>query len=304
MESLRTPESAFAHIEDYPYEPHYVDVTDTMSRSLRMAYIDEGDKNGTTILLLHGEPTWGYLYRKMIPPLVDAGFRVLVPDLIGFGRSDKPVEKQDYTYARHLIWISDWFKQVAPESVALFCQDWGGILGLRLVADMPHRFSHVMAANTGLPTGEQPPSDAFLNWRRFSQEVEVFPPAGIVKGATVSTLSEATLAAYNAPFPEEKYKAGARQFPLLVPATPSDPQTENNRKAWAKLKQFEKPFMTAFSDSDPVTAGGDKLMQALIPGCKGQNHVTIEQAGHFLQEDKGEEISQHLITFINSNNND
>ena len=301
MDSLRTPESAFSDIKDFPYTPKYVDVTDTMSRSLRMAYIDEGDVNGTTILLLHGEPTWSYLYRKMIPPLVSAGFRVLAPDLIGFGRSDKPVAQEDYTYARHLIWLGDWFKQVAPESVALFCQDWGGILGLRLVADMPQRFSHVMAANTGLPTGEHPPSDAFLNWRRFSQEVEIFPPAGIVKGATTSDLDAETLAAYNAPFPEEKYKAGARVFPLLVPATPSDPQTENNRAAWSKLRQFEKPFMTAFSDSDPVTAGGDKLMQSLIPGCEGQEHVVIENAGHFLQEDKGEELAQHLITFINKN---
>ena len=302
MQVLKTPESAFSNIQDFPYEPQYVQVTDTISSELSMAYYQAGPKDGHTLLLLHGEPSWAYLYRKMIPILAQQGFNVLVPDLIGFGRSDKPSRREDYTYARHLIWLKDWFSQVThkDQKVTLFCQDWGGLLGLRLVADMPSRFAGVMASNTGLPTGEHTPPDAFIKWRRFSQEVPEFPVSSIIQGATVSELSQDTLNAYDAPFPSEAYKEGARQFPLLVPATPDDPQTQANREAWKQLKQFHRPFMTAFSDSDPVTAGGDKLMQSLIPGCKGVQHITIQHGGHFVQEDKGEELANALINFINS----
>ncbi|GEA12960.1 haloalkane dehalogenase [Alteromonas sp. KUL49] len=303
MKILKTEESAFAKIADFPYTPHFVNVTDTVKSELRMAYYQTGPKDGHTVLLLHGEPTWGYLYRYMMPILASAGYNVLVPDLIGFGRSDKPSRKEDYTYARHLIWVKDWFNQVVQGPCTLFCQDWGGLLGLRLVAELPERFAGVMASNTGLPTGEHTPSEAFLKWRRFSQEVPVFPPAGIVKGATVSTLSDTTLAAYNAPFPTEDHKAGARQFPLLVPATPDDPQTHENRKAWDALANFNKPFITVFSDSDPVTAGGDKIMQKVIPGCHGMKHTTIRQGGHFVQEDKGPELARLLVQFIQSTHN-
>lgn len=303
MQILTTPESEFEQIADFPYTPQYVNVTNTIDGELRMAYYQTGPNDGHTILLLHGEPTWGYLYRHMMPILADAGFNVVVPDLIGFGRSDKPTRLDDYTYARHLIWLTDWFNQVVKGPSTLFCQDWGGLLGLRLVAKMPERFSGVMASNTGLPTGEHTPSDAFLNWRRFSQDVPVFPPAGIVKGATVSTLSQQTLDAYNAPFPSEEYKAGARKFPLLVPATPDDPQTQANRDAWESLGKFYKPFMTAFSDSDPVTAGGDIIMQNRIPGCNGIQHTTVKNGGHFVQEDKGEELALLLIDFIRKTHN-
>lgn len=304
MEFLRTPDSSFKDIRDFPYAPHYVDVTDTVSSHLRMAYIDEGNKDAQTVLLLHGEPSWSYLYRHVIPPLLKAGYRVLAPDLIGFGRSDKPVNQSDYTYARHLIWLTDWFMQVAPSEMTLFCQDWGGLLGLRLVANHPARFNGVIAGNTGLPTGDHTPSEAFIKWRQFSQTVEAFPTGGIIKGATVSELSQETIDAYNAPYPEEKYKAGARQFPLLVPATPNDPESQNNRDAWQRLGEFNQPFLTAFSDSDPVTAGGDKIMQKLIPGCADQQHVTITQAGHFLQEDKGAELAHVIIQFIQHNFNE
>ena len=300
MQVLKTPESAFSSITDFPYKPKYVQVTDTVSAEIAMAYYQCGPEDGHTILLLHGEPSWGYLYRTMIPILADAGFNVLVPDLIGFGRSDKPTRREDYTYARHLIWLKDWFNQTIEGKVTLFCQDWGGLLGLRLVADMPDRFAGVMASNTFLPTGEHTPPEAFLNWRRFSQDVPIFPVSGVIKGGTVSTLSQETLDAYDAPFPSEEYKEGARQFPLLVPATPDDPQTQANRDAWERLKQFNTPFMTAFSDSDPVTAGGDKLMQSLIPGCRGVQHNTVVKGGHFVQEDKGPELADLLITFINA----
>ena len=302
MQVLKTPESAFSNIHDFPYEPHYVQVTDTISSELSMAYYQAGPKQGHTVLLLHGEPSWAYLYRKMIPILAQSGFNVLVPDLIGFGRSDKPSQREDYTYARHLIWLKDWFSQVThkDQQITLFCQDWGGLLGLRLVADMPTRFAGVMASNTGLPTGEHMPSEAFINWRRFSQEIPEFPVSSIINQATVLELSQETLNAYDAPFPDESYKEGARQFPLLVPATPDDPQTQANRDAWEKLKQFTRPFMTAFGDSDPVTAGGDKIMQTLIPGCTGIQHVTVKNGGHFIQEDKGEELANLLINFINT----
>ena len=186
MQVLKTPESAFANITDFPYTPHYVQVTDTVSSEITMAYYQAGTKDGHTILLMHGEPTWAYLYRKMIPTLVEAGFNVLVPDLIGFGRSDKLERREDYTYARHVIWVKEWFNQVVKGPVTLFCQDWGGLLGLRLVADMPERFAGVMVSNTGLPTGDQPPSEAFTKWRRFSQDVPAFPTSSIIQGATVS----------------------------------------------------------------------------------------------------------------------
>lgn len=298
MQVLKTPESAFSKIVDFPYSPQYVHVTDTVSSEIAMAYYQAGPKDGHTILLMHGEPTWAYLYRKMMPVLADAGFNVLVPDLIGFGRSDKPTRREDYTYARHVIWVKEWFNQVVKGSVTLFCQDWGGLLGLRLVADMPERFTGVMVSNTGLPTGDQTPSDAFIKWRRFSQDVPVFPTSSIIQGATVTELSQQTLDAYDAPFPEEEYKAGARIFPLLVPASSDNPEAQANRNAWERLKQFSAPFMTAFGDSDPVTAGGDRIFQKLIPGCQCIEHVTIKNGGHFIQEDKGEELAELLKQFI------
>jgi haloalkane dehalogenase len=303
MQVLKTPESAFANITDFPYTPHYVQVTDTVSSEITMAYYQAGTKDGHTILLMHGEPTWAYLYRKMIPKLVEAGFNVLVPDLIGFGRSDKLERREDYTYARHVIWVKEWFNQVVKGPVTLFCQDWGGLLGLRLVADMPERFAGVMVSNTGLPTGDQPPSEAFTKWRRFSQDVPAFPTSSIIQGAAVSELSEHTLKAYDAPFPSEEYKAGARMFPLLVPASPDSVEAQSNRNAWEKLRQFEKPFMTAFGDSDPVTAGGDRIFQKLVPGCEGIEHAVIKDGGHFIQEDKGEELAALLKQFIEQTHN-
>jgi haloalkane dehalogenase len=300
MQILKTPESAFSNITDFPYEPQYVQVTDTVSSELSMAYYQAGPTDGHPVVLLHGEPTWAYLYRKMIPILADAGFNVLAPDLIGFGRSDKPTRSSDYTYARHLIWVREWFNQVVKQPATLFCQDWGGLLGLRLVADMPERFSGVVAANTGLPTGDQKPSKAFTAWRRFSQDVPEFPTSDIIDKGTVTDLSDSAKAAYDAPFPDETYKVGARMFPLLVPTQPDSIDSQANRNAWQSLKQFNKPFMTAFSDSDPVTAGGDKFMQHTILGCKGIAHTTIKSGGHFLQEDKGEELAQVLISFIHN----
>lgn len=266
-----------------------------------MHYLDEGNKEGEIVLMLHGEPSWSYLYRKMIPPVVAAGYRVIAPDLIGFGRSDKPTQTSDYTYQRHLDWLRSLVIQLQLKNITLLCQDWGGLLGLRLVAEHPDLFARVLAANTMLPTGDHPPGEAFMNWRKFAAEVEIFPCGGIIKGATVTTLSEKVIAAYNAPYPDESYKAGARVFPTLVPSTPDDPASKPNRLAWKSLSTFNKPFLTAFSDADPVTRGGDTYMQKLIPGCAGQKHTTIVGGGHFLQEDKGEELAGVLINFMGQN---
>jgi haloalkane dehalogenase len=301
LKFLTTPEHCFEQITDFSYAPNFLQVDDNEGGSLNLHYIDEGPKHANVVLMLHGEPSWAYLYRKMIDPVVSAGYRVIAPDLIGFGKSDKPTERSDYTYQRHLDWVRQVIIQLNLTDITLVCQDWGGLLGLRLVAEHPDLFARVLAANTMLPTGDHTASEAFLNWQTFSQEVEVFPVAGIIKGATVTPLSTQVLGAYDAPFPDETFKAGVRQFPLLVPTTPDNPASEANRQAWQTLQKFTKPFITAFSDSDPVTAGGDKIMQKLIPGCKGQAHTTIEQGGHFLQEDQGETLADVLLTFINAN---
>ena len=298
MQVLKTPESAFNKITDFPYSPCFTEITDTVSSEMTMAHYQCGPEDGHTVLLMHGEPTWAYLYRKMMPVLAEAGFNVIAPDLIGFGRSDKPVRKEDYSYARHLIWIKDWFTQVVKGPTTLFCQDWGGLLGLRLVADMPDYFSGVMVSNTGLPTGDYSPSEAFIKWRRFSQDVPIFPTSTIIQNGTTTELDEATLNAYDAPFPDEQYKAGARMFPLLVPTSPDSAEAQANKQAWDKLKQFKKPFITAFGDSDPITKGGDKLFQKLIPGCKDMAHRLVENGGHFIQEDQGELLANLLIQFI------
>lgn len=298
MPVLRTPDDRFEGLPGYGFAPHYATIEDDRLGPLRLHYLDEGARDGPPVLLMHGEPTWSYLYRRMIPPLVAAGARVIAPDLIGFGRSDKPSERSDYSYARHVEWMSRWFDGLGLQGVTLFCQDWGGLIGLRLVAAFPDRFARVAASNTFLPTGEAAPSEAFLRWRAFSQSVPEFDCGWIVAGATARDVADDVKAAYNAPYPDESYKAGARAFPLLVPASPDDPEAGPNRAAWAVLERFDKPFLTLFGDSDPVTRGGDRAFQARIPGAKGQRHATIERAGHFSQEDAGEELAAHVIEFM------
>lgn len=287
-----TPTDRFASLEDYPFRENFTKVDD----DLRMHYVDEGE--GSVILLLHGEPSWSYLYRKMIPVLVEAGFRCVAPDLIGFGKSDKPTEAQQYTYANHLKWTGTLLQQLSLNEINLFCQDWGGLIGLRLVAAEPARFASICAANTLLPTGQQKPNEAFTNWQQFSQQTPVFPVGNIINMATSTALSDAVVAAYDAPFPDETYKVGARVFPAIVPVESDDPEAINNQAAWKVLKQWKKPFLTLFSDSDPITKGGERLFQKLIPGAAGQPHTIIEKAGHFLQEDKGEEIAEKMAVWL------
>ena len=300
MHTLRTPDAQFANLPDYPFAPHYASIPpqDGTSDELRVHYLDEGDPDAPTVLLLHGEPSWSYLYRHMIPLLVDAGLRTIAPDLVGFGRSDKPAARDDYTYARHVAWMTSFLRVLDPRDLTLVCQDWGGLIGLRLVAAEPERFARVVAANTFLPTGDTRASDAFFAWQRFSQETELFPVGAIVNAGCTTDLSASVVAAYDAPFPDEAMKAGARQFPMLVPTTPDDPESAANRVAWTVLEQFAKPFLCAFSDSDPITGGADRALRARIPGCADQPHTTIAGGGHFLQEDRGSELARAVSDFV------
>jgi haloalkane dehalogenase len=298
MEVLRTPPERFAGLPGYPFEPHYLDTPDGEGGSLRIHYVEEGPPDADPVLLLHGEPSWSYLYRRMIPVLTAAGHRAVAPDLVGFGRSDKPTQREDYSYQRHVDWMRALVEGLNLRNITLVGQDWGGLIGLRLAAEHPDRFARIVAANTFLPTGDQPTGEAFLRWQRYSQETPEFHVGGIVKGACVTDLSPEVIAAYDAPFPDDRYKAGARIFPVLVPTSPDDPAVPANRRAWEVLRRWEKPFLTAFSDSDPVTRGGDRLFQQLVPGTQGQPHTTIEGAGHFLQEDKGEELAEAIVDFI------
>ncbi|MHB8438044.1 MAG: haloalkane dehalogenase [Acidimicrobiales bacterium] len=301
MKVLRTPDDCFDGLPDFPFAPHYVAVpVGDGDGSLRVHYLDEGPRDADeTVLLLHGEPSWCFLYRHMIPVLVDAGLRVVAPDLVGFGRSDKPASRTDYTYARHVEWMrAALFDELGLDGLTVVGQDWGGLVGLRLVAEHPERFRRVVAANTGLPTGDTSMGEAFEAWKKFSQEVPLMPIGRIVKGGCTTDLAEETVAAYDAPFPEEMFKEGARQFPVLVPGSPDDPARPDQLKAWTSLEGFSKPFLCAFSDSDPITKGADRLFLERIPGAKGQAHTTIEGGGHFLQEDRGPELATVVAEFI------
>jgi haloalkane dehalogenase len=299
METLRTPDERFASLPGYPFAPHYVTVSDDEGGELRVHYVDEGPADGAVVLLMHGEPSWAYLYRKMIPVLTAAGYRCVAPDLVGFGRSDKPTKRSDYTYARHVEWMrSTLFDRLDLRDVTLVCQDWGGLLGLRLVGEHPDRFARVVTANTFLPTGDTPPGDAFFNWQNFSQTVEDFDIGFIINMGSATDLSAEVIAAYNAPFPDDSYKEGARQFPMLVPSRPDDPASPANRAAWETLRTFDKPWLCAFSDKDPITRGGDAVFQREVPGAQGQPHTTIENGGHFLQEDQGEALAQVIVAWL------
>ena len=299
MKALRTPDERFVDLPDYPFAPNYVDIDDGEGGTLRVHYVDEGPRDAAPVLLLHGEPSWSFLYRHMIPPLVAAGHRVVAPDLVGFGRSDKPTERSDYTYARHVEWMSQVvFDRLELADITFFGQDWGGLIGLRLVAARPDRFARVVIGNTGLPDGSMRPSSAFLDWQRFSQEAEVFPIGLIVNGATTTKLTPEVVAGYDAPFPDDTYLAGARIFPTLVPTSPEDPAAPDNRAAWAVLEQFDKPFLCAYSDEDPITKGGDRPFRERVPGAQGQPHTTVEGGGHFLQEDRGPELAAIIDEFI------
>lgn len=331
MKILRTPDEQFADLPDYPFAPHYTEVMDGAGGRLRMHHVEAGPADGEVVLCLHGQPSWSYLYRHMLPKFAEAGRRALAPDLVGFGRSDKPAEQTDYSYAAHVSWLHQWLLARDLTKITLFCQDWGGLLGLRVLAACPERFSRVVTANTGLPDSGRVPIalaetmrrvrsamplpdlqevlhqfsspgeiPAFFYWQKYCAEHPDFRPEEVLAGS-VSGMSEPVKAAYMAPFPDETFLAGARRFPSLVPIMPDDPELISNDLAWNVLGRFDKPFLTAFSDSDPVTAGGERLFQERVPGAAGQEHVSIQGAGHFLQEDRGPELAKTVLDFMRAN---
>ena len=325
MDFKRTPDACFDQLADYPFQPNYLQIADGEGGELRLHYLDEGDPEGPVVLLMHGQPVWSYLYRYMIPPLVEAGYRVLVPDLIGFGRSDKPTRPEDYTYARHIAWMSDWLTSLDLTDITVFFQDWGSLIGLRLVTAFPQRFANVVLANGGLPAGMVPAEytdflkDAyktlpvveaselgarfrdttgipgFLYWRKFCAENPDLDIGEVVALSSMVSLPDAAMDAYRAPFPDQSYMSGARRFPGLVPLFHDEPEVEENEAAWEVLRKFDKPFMLAFSDNDPVTAGGDKKFREEVPGTRGVAHRTIANAGHFLQQDQPELCVQAIL---------
>ena len=295
MKILRTPEERFLNLPGYDFETRYIEIGD-----LRMHYIDEGPKDADPVLLLHGEPSWSYLYRTMIPPIVEAGLRAIAPDLIGFGKSDKPAEQSEYSYERHGAWMRGFLESLDLRNITLVCQDWGSLIGLRLAAENEERFDRIVLANGGLPTGDQKMPMAFRVWRAFARFSPWLPIGRLIQVGTVSKLPPEVVAAYDAPFPDSSYKAGARAFPRLVPTTPDDPAAPANRAAWDVFRNWQKPFLTSFSDGDPITRGLDKVFVKRVPGAKNQPHTTIEGAGHFLQEEKGPEFAKVIIDFLKS----
>lgn len=299
MQTVRTPDERFAHLPDFAFEPRYVDIDDGEGGTLRAAHLDEGPADAAPVLLMHGEPSWSFLYRHVIPPLVAAGHRVVAPDLIGFGRSDKPTQQSDYTYARHVAWMRQvLFDHLDLRDITFFGQDWGGLVGLRLVAAEPDRYARVAVGNTGLPTGHASPGEAFLAWQRFAATTEDFSVGTIIAMGCAEPLTPEVVAGYDAPFPDDTFKAGARIFPALVPTSTDDPASADNVAAWEVLERFDKPFLVAFSDQDAITRGGEKPFLEKVPGTRGQAHAVIEGGGHFLQEDRGAELGAVLVDFI------
>lgn len=310
---LRTPDERFENLPDYDFQPNYIDI-----KGLRIHYVDEGPKDAPPILLMHGEPSWSYLYRKMIPPLVKSGHHVVAPDLMGFGKSDKPSNPKDHSHQKHVDIMLEFVRKLDLENITLFCQDWGGLIGLRVVGEDPERFARIIAANTGLPSAkgikakigyplfklrirrlrgitleEFQRNTNLMTWVAYSQSVPELQIGDIVQSGTMTNLSPEVVKAYDAPFPDASFKAGARIMPYLVPS-----QLSENRKVWDNvLTKWKKPFLTAFSDKDPVTRGGERYFQRMIPGAQNREHITIKDAGHFLQEDKGEELAEVILDF-------
>ncbi|MDQ2749423.1 MAG: haloalkane dehalogenase [Actinomycetota bacterium] len=299
MQILRTPEERFADLAEFGYQAHYGEVPDGDGAALRMAWVEAGPADGQPVLLLHGEPSWSFLYRHMLEALAAAGHRAIAPDLVGFGRSDKPDAAAEHTYARHVEWTRALaFDVLGLRGVTLVGQDWGGLIGLRLAAEHPDRFARIVAANTGLPTGDQPMPEIWHQFRAAVQGAPAIDVGRFVQAGCRRPMSARTRAGYDAPFPDESYKAGPRAMPGLVPTSPEDPATEANRDAWAALRHSPTPVLVAFSDSDPITGAMRPILEATLPGAQGRSHPTIANAGHFLQEDAGAELAAHVIDFM------
>lgn len=293
LEVLRTPDERFRNLPDHPFEPRYA----TLGQGLRMHYVDEGPRDAAPVLMLHGEPSWSYLYRHMVPVFAEAGLRAVAPDLIGFGRSDKPVDKGAYTYQAHVDWLVEWLEQTDLRDITLICQDWGSLLGLRIAAEHEDRFARIVVANGFLPTGDRGLPPAFHVWKQLALRAPVFPAGRIVQLGSKRKLTKAERAAYDAPFPSSRYQAGARRFPALVPASPRDPATPANRAAWEVLGRWEKPFLTLFGAGDPILGKADRHLQRRVPGAAGQPHDRLP-GSHFVQEDQGVEIARRVLAWM------
>lgn len=290
MKVLRTPDECFANLPDYPFVPHYHEV----APGLRLHYVDEGPRDGKPVLMLHGEPSWSYLYRFMIPPVAAAGLRVLAPDLIGFGKSDKPSAQSDYSFSGQVAWIRQWVEALDLRDITLVCQDWGSLIGLRLAAESPERFSRVLLSNGGLPTGETEMSLVWRIWEKFARFSPWFPIGRILQSGVKRKLSPAEIAAYDAPFPDERYKAAARVYPSLVPVRYDDPEAAKCRNAWVVYQEWAKPFITCYSDGDPITRGAGVRFVSEVPGARGETHPTLN-GGHFIQEDDPQRFAELVI---------
>ena len=290
MKVLRTPDERFANLPDYPFAPHY----HQLAPDLRLHYVDEGPTDAKPVLMLHGEPSWSYLYRFMIPPVAAAGLRELAPDLIGFGKSDKPTASSDYSFSGQVEWIRQWMEALDLRDITLVCQDWGSLIGLRLAAENPERFARIILSNGGLPTGETKMAMAWRIWEKFSRFSPWFPIGRILQSGTKRELSPAEIAAYDAPFPSDRYKAAARVYPSLVPVRFEDPEAVKNRHAWTIFQQWQKPFITCFSNGDPITRGGHARFVNEVPGAQGQAHSRL-RGGHFIQEDDPQKFAELVI---------
>jgi haloalkane dehalogenase len=335
MKVLRTPDARFQNLPGYPFAPHYTQVPDGEGGELRIHHVDEGPRDGRPVLLMHGQPSWSYLYRHMIPIVAGAGLRAIAPDLVGFGRSDKPSRREDFSFQRQVDWLTAWLVKNDWRDAVLVGQDWGGLIGLRLVAENPERFAGVVIANSGLPAPTDVPEEraravrewrasappvtiqdvmqalgspdrerperTFAYWQKWTWETEDLPVAMVIAGAVDGrTLSPEEVAAYDAPFPDASHKMGPRAMPSQVPTLPDDPSLPANLAAWAVLEKWEKPFLCAFSDNDPVTAGAEEILRQRIPGTRGQPHQTIQGGGHFLQEGRGEQLARIVVDFAKS----
>ena len=335
MKTLRTPDERFRDLPGFPFTPHYTDVPDGDGGALRIHHVDDGPGDGPIVLCMHGQPTWSYLYRHMIPILTEAGLRVLAPDLVGFGRSDKPAARDDYTFERQVGWLNAWLRQSDLRGVTLVGQDWGGLIGLRMVAENPDRFARVIVANTGLPAPRDmavehvsallelrrtmptptlpemaralgnpdpdAPGRSFVYWQKWTWETEDIPVGPLIAGSLDGrALSPREIAAYDAPFPDPSYKMGPRAMPSQVPTLPDDPSLPANLRAWEVFSKWQKPFLCAFTDNDSVTRGMDRAFRERIPGAQGQPHTTIEGGGHFLQEGRGEQFARIVADFVKS----
>ena len=301
MQKLRTPDERFAGLPDFPYAPRYGEIDDDDGGRLRMAWVEDGPESADPILMLHGEPSWSFLYRRTLPILIDAGHRVVCPDLVGFGRSDKPSRREDHTYAHHVEWVRALaFDVLNLTKVTLVGQDWGGLIGLRLAAEHPDRFARIVVANTGFPTGDVPMPEIWWQFRQAIQGAPTIEVGRFVQAGCRHPISDDVRAGYDAPFPDDSYCAGPRAMPGLVPTSPDDPAAPANRAAWAALKESSTPMLVAFSDGDPITGAMGPIFQREMRGARGRDHPVIHGAGHFLQEDAGEELAHHIVDFVSN----